>query len=121
MPANLNVPANSELGPTAEITGEACGDGKEEWESDSGATFHMPHTRAGMTAYKRATPGTAVEVANGTYLSVDGFGTVKVDLDQPGTCAKPMKMVAFAYVPDLSRNLLSTRKAVERCGKPLVY
>ena len=44
-----------------------------------------------------------------------------MDLDQPGTTAKPVKMVAVAYVPGLSRNLLSTRKAVEQWGTPLVY
>ena len=51
----------------------------------------------------------------------DGFGTVEVDLDQPGTMTKPVKMAAVAYVPGLSRNLMSTRKGVEQCGKPLVY
>ena len=30
-------------------------------------------------------------------------------------------MVAVAYVPTLSRNLLSTSKPVEQLGKPLVY
>ena len=32
-----------------------------------------------------------------------------------------MKMVAVAYAPGSSRNLLSTRKIVEQWGKPLVY
>ena len=71
--------------------GAAHGDGKEEWNSDSGATFHMSHTRTGMTAYKKASPGTSVEVADGTILPVDGFGTIEMDLDQPGSrrgCAR---------------------------------
>ena len=50
-----------------------------------------------MIAYKKAPAGTTVEVADGTILPMDGFGTVKVDLDQPGTTTKP----------------LSTRKTVE--------
>ena len=81
----------------------------------------MSHTRAGKTAYKKAPAGTTVEVADGTILQVDGFAPVEVDLDQPGTMTKPVKMVAVAYVPGLSRNLLSTRKVVEQWGKPLVY
>ena len=40
-----------------------------------------------------------VEVADGTILPVDGFGTVEVDLDQSGTTTKPVKMVAVAYMP----------------------
>ena len=80
----------------------------------------MFHTQAGMTAYKKAPAGTTVEVADGTVLPVDGFGTVEVDSDQPGTTTKPMKMVDVAYVPGPSRDLMSTRKAVEQWGKPLV-
>ena len=65
-----------------------------------------------MTAYKRKSAVTTAEVADGTILPVDGFGTVEVDLDQPATTSKPVKMVSVAYVPGLSRNLLSTRKPV---------
>ena len=117
MPAKLNVLAKK---PTAAMMGAARGDRKEEWEPDSGEIFHISHSRAGMIAYKKAPAGTTVEVANGTILPVDGFGTVEVDLDQPGTTTKPVKIVSIAYVPGLSRNLLSTRKAVEQWGKPLV-
>ena len=81
----------------------------------------MSHIRVGMTAYRKAYPGTTVEVANGTNLLVDGFGTIAVDLDQSGTRTKPVKMVAIAYAPGLSRNLLSTRETVEQWCKPLVY
>ena len=66
-----------------------------------------------MTAYKKAPAGTTVKVGDGTILSVDGFGTVEVDLNQSGTTTKPVKMGFVGYVPGLSRNLLSTRKAVE--------
>ena len=66
-----------------------------------------------MTAYKKAPAVTTAKVADGTILPVDGFGTVVVDLDKPGTATKPVKMVSVAHVPGLSRNLLSTRKPVE--------
>ena len=45
----------------------------------------MSLTQGGMTTYKKAPAGTIAEVADGTILPVDGFGTVEVDLDQPGT------------------------------------
>ena len=69
-----------------------------------------------MTAYNKAPAGTAIEVADGTFLPVDEFRTVEVDLEQPGTTTKPVKMVAAAYVPGLLRYLLYTRKAVEQWG-----
>ena len=103
------------------MVGAARSDRKEEWESDSGATFHMSHTRAGVSSYKKASPGTNVEIADGNILPVDGFGRIEVDLDQPGNTTKMAKMDDVAYVPGLSRNLLSTVKAVEQWGKPLIY
>ena len=103
------------------MEGTARGDRKEEWESDSGATFHMSHTCAGMSAYKKASPGTNIEIADGNILPVDGFGRIEVDLDQPGHTTKMVKMDDVAYVPELFRNLLSTVKAVEQWGKPLIY
>ena len=44
-----------------------------------------------------------------------------MDLDQPGHTTKMVKMNDVSYVPGLSRNLLSTIKAVEQWGKPLIY
>ena len=85
----MNVPANSEVGLVAAMVEAAHGDSKDEQDSDSGATFHRSHARTGMIAYKTASPGTSVEVANGTILSVDGFGTIKVGMDQPGSTTKP--------------------------------
>ena len=74
-----------------------------------------------MTANKKAPAGATVEVSDGTILLVDGFETVEVDLDLPGTTTKPVKMVSVTYVPGHFRNLLSTRKAVKQWGKPIVY
>ena len=117
--AKINMPSNAEVGLVATTTGAARRYGKEKWDPNFGASFHMSHIQAGMTAYKKASAGTTVEVANRTISPVDGFGTVEVDLDQPGTTTKPVKSVG--YVPGLPRNVLSTRKAVEQWGKPLVY
>ena len=77
----MNVPASAEVGRVAAVVGAAHGDGKKEWDSDSGATFHMSHTCVGMAAYKKASPGTTVEVADRTILPGDGFGAIGVDLD----------------------------------------
>ena len=120
MLAKLAVPVVPEVRAVAAMVGAARSDRKEEWESDSGATFHISHTRAGMSAYKKASPGTNVEIADGNILPVDGFGRIEVDLDQPGHTTKMVKMDEVAYLPGLSRNLLSTVKAVEQWGKPLI-
>ena len=121
MLAKLTVPVVTEVRAVAAMVGAARSDRKEEWESDFGATFHMSHTRAGMSAYRKASPGTNVEIADGNILPVDGFGRIEVDLDQPGRTTKMVKMDDVAYVPGLSRNLLSTVKAVEQWGQPLIY
>ena len=84
MLVKLTVPAVLEVRAVAAMVGAAGSDRKEKWESDSGATFHMSHTRAGMSAHKKASPGTNVEIADGNILPVDGFGRIEVDLDQPG-------------------------------------
>ena len=117
----LTVPMVPEVRAVAAMVRAARSNRKEECESNSGATFHMSHICGGMSAYKKASPGTTVEVADGNILPVDGFGRIEVDLDQPGHTTKLVKMDNVAYVPGLSRNLLSTVKAVEQWGKPLIY
>ena len=116
MLAKLTAPAVPEVSAVAAMVGAARSDRKEESESVSGATFHKSHTRAGMSAYKKASPGTNVEIADGNILPVDGFGRTEVDLDQPGHTIKMVKMDNVAYVPGFSRNLLSTIKTVEQWG-----
>ena len=107
------MPVVPEVIEVTAMVGAARSVRKEEWKSDSGATFHMSHTRAGMSAYKKASPGTNVEIADGNILPADGFGRIEVDLDHPGCTFKTVKMDDVAYVPGLSRNLL--------WGKPLIY
>ena len=74
-----------------------------------------------MTACKKASPGTIIEVADGNIFPLDGLGTTEVDLNQTGNTAKLVKMDTVAYVPGLSQNLLSTLKAVKQWGNPLIY
>ena len=50
-----------------------------------------------ITAYKEAPAGMTVEVADRTILPVHGFGAVEVDLHQPDTTSKPVKMVSVVY------------------------
>ena len=121
MLANLTVPAVPGVRAVAAMVGAARGDRKKEWESDSGATFYMSHTRAGISAHKKALPGTTVEIADGNILPVDGFGRIEVDLDQPGHTTNMVKTDDVAFVTELSRNLPSTIKAVEQWEKPLIY
>ena len=121
MLAKPTVPVVPEVRAVAAMVGAARSERKEEWESDSGATFHMSQSRAGMSAYKKASPGTNVEITDRNSLPVDGFGRIEVDLDQPGHTTKMVKMDDVAYVPGLSRNLLSTVKPVDQWGKPLIY
>ena len=65
MLVKLTLPAVPEVRAVAAMVGAARGDRKEEWELYSGATFHMSHTRAGMSAYKKASPGTTVDESGG--------------------------------------------------------
>ena len=81
----------------------------------------MSRTRAGMTAYKNASPGRTVEVAGGKFLPVDGFGTIEMNPGQPGSTAKSVRMVAVTYVPGLLWSLLSILKGMKQGGKVLLY
>ena len=101
MLAKRNVPTNSEVGLMVAIVGAAHGDGKEERDSNYGATFHMSYIHAEMTVYEKASSGTTVEVADGTILPVEGFGIIVVDLDHLDNMTKQVNMIAVAYVPEL--------------------
>ena len=81
----------------------------------------MFYTRTVMTTYKKASPETVVEVAHGHILPVDGFGTLEVDLAQPGNTTKLVRMGAIVYVLGFSRNLLSTFKAVDKWKNTPIY
>ena len=117
----IHLPANAEVGLVAATTGAARRDGKEKWDSDSGASFQMSRTQARTIAYKKEPAGMIAEVADGTIMPADVCGTVGGDLDQPDTTTKPVKIISVAYVPRLSWNLLCIHKAFEQWGKPLVH
>ena len=102
MLAKLTVSAVPEVRAVAAMGGAARCNREEKWESDSAATFHMSHIRAGMSSYNKASPRTTVEIADGNILPVDGFGRMEVDLDQPGHTTEMAKMDDVAYVPGLS-------------------
>ena len=121
MTEKMKISVNFEVGLMSAMAGAACEGSQKDLESNFGATLFMPHNRPGMTAYKKAPPGTTTEVADETILPVDGFETIEVDLDQSGSTTEPVKMVAVAYVPGFSRDLLSTLELVEQWGKPLTY
>ena len=96
MMTKINVPANDEMTVVAATTGVARGDGKEERDSDSGASFHMFHTQTRLTACKKEPAGTTFDIFDGTIFPVDRFGTIEVDLDQPGTTIKTVKIIVCA-------------------------
>lgn len=81
----------------AALAGEARGDRREVWDSDSGVIFYMSHTHASS--------GTAVEIVDASNLPLDEFGRIEVN-GQTTT----MNMDAVAYVQGLSHNVLSTFK-----------
>ena len=56
MLANLTVPAVSAVRAVAAMVGVARSDRKEEWESDSGAIFHMSHTLISRLSEPSSTP-----------------------------------------------------------------
>ena len=72
MLAKIHVPAITEVGLVAATTGEAREDGKEEWDSDSGASLHMSRTQTGIIAYKKAPTETTDEFADGVILPAEG-------------------------------------------------
>ena len=74
----------------------------------------MSHTCAGTITYKKASPGTTVEVADENILPVDEFGAIEVDVDQPASTTKLFKRGSVAYVLHFSRSLLSTLDAEEQ-------
>lgn len=66
----------------------------------------MSHTLDGMSIYKKASPGTNIEVYDGNVLPVNEFGRIDVDVYQPGPTTGMVRMNDVAYVPGDSRKLL---------------
>lgn len=72
------------------------------WASDSGATDHMSGKRHLFSTYKPCTEKLQVKLADGSYASVAGIGTVIL------TPLIVLKNVL--HVPDLTYNLISVKK-----------
>ena len=72
-----------------------------------------------LTEYKPALPEDMVEVADKTWLPVQEYLGLTLELQQPGGITA-VTLQKVAHVPALGRNLLSTRRASERSGEPFI-
>ena len=89
------------------------------WSANSGSTEHMTPDATALTEYEPAAPGDMVEVVDKTLLPVQGYGGLKLELQQPGGITA-VTLQKVAHVPALGRNLLSTRQASERSREPFI-
>ena len=64
-------------------------------------------------------PWDMIEVAYKTLLAVQGYGGLKLELQQPGGITV-VTLQKVAHVPALGRDLLSTRRASERSREPFI-
>ena len=104
--------------PGVEVT-ESASEGFEMWNANSGSTEHMTPDATALTEYEPAVPEDVVEVADKTWLPVQGYGWLTLELQQPGGITA-VTLQKVAHVPALGRNLLSTRRASERSGEPFI-
>ena len=88
--------------------------------ADLGSTEYTTPDATALTEYKPAAPGDTVEVADKTLLPVQGYGGLKLGLQQPGGITT-VTLQKVAHVPALARNLLSTRRTSERSGEPFTH
>ena len=77
MLAKVHVLAIAEVGLVGSTTVEASGNGKGEWDSDSGASLHVSRTQAGITAYKKAPAETTDDFADGVILPAAGSSQLR--------------------------------------------
>ena len=70
--------------PGATYVNETAPGGFESWNEDSGATEHMTPDGTALMDYKPAAPGDMVEVADRTFVPVQGYGRLELELQQPG-------------------------------------
>ena len=72
------------------------------WILDSGATDHMTNSKDLFLSYEPVRPGKYVQTADGSLLSVIGFGTLNIP---------PIGHISnVLYVPQLFTNLISVQK-----------
>ena len=80
---------------------------------------NVRRTRRDDRAYKKAPPGTTVEVADGDILHGGEFGC-QINLDKPSNVTNVVMIGDVSHVPGPYRNRLPTLKAVEQMEKSFI-
>ena len=90
------------------------------WIIDSGCTQHMCNDKTMFCEYSDEKSSGKVEIGDGSALSIEGKGTVKLKMntsDENVTCY--LKNVLF--IPDLVHNLISVSQCTENNKKVIFY
>ena len=96
----------------------------EYWVADSGATENMTQDLSHLKDYTSPAPGDEVESAGGVFLSVAGYGRLRLLVDQDnGTfkgATRELPPNRVTHVPKLGRhNLLSTKRLTTAFDAPM--
>ena len=91
----------------------------EYWVADSGATKSMTQDSSHLEDYTPPPPGDEVESVSGVFLSVTGYGCLRLLVDQDNGTFKggtrELTLDRVAHVPKLGRhNLLSTKRLTKQ-------
>ena len=111
--------AGAGLWPCDDPDATVSGSGKR-WISDSGATENMTPDPTGFERYATAPPGRTVEMDDGTFLPVAGYGDFRLKIEQDdadGGHTRDLVPRRAAHVPGLRYNLLS----VAQLSAPFEY
>ena len=84
-----------------------------EWIVDSGATSHVCHDRSLFTELQNLEKPLDIILGDGRTLNATGCGSVIVMLESDSLKRK-CKFYDVLYVPELTYNLLSVSKAVDK-------
>jgi len=87
-------------------------DNNQIWIIDSGATWHMTGNKEYLEVSTIEPYETNIEIADGTQLTSQWKGKVKLKLDD--LTAPPVELENVLYVPGLTHNLLSVNSMVLR-------
>ena len=84
-----------------------------DWIVDSGATCHVCHDRSLFTELENLKKPLDIILGDGRTLNATGCGTVILMLES-GSLRRKCKFHDVLYVPELTYNLLSVSKAVDK-------
>lgn len=84
---------------------------KDEWLLDSGASHHMTARHDIFTTYEKFDIPTKIELGNDSAIYAEGKGTIRMNLFNQATTGI---LTDVLYVPEVSKNLFSVGKAIER-------